>query len=172
MNLTHKGARAAASLLLVLSAAACAPRVIVEKVIETRIERRDSLVYRDTLIKVPIPLEKDQAIVQLGDTSKLETTVAQSVAYVDSTGRLHHTLENRRGSLSTVVKIPVRYVFQSEVQKQAEIITKEVEVEKPLSWWQNFRIRAFWYLLGAVAALVLWTFRKPFIKLIRLWLHL
>jgi hypothetical protein len=146
--------------LLVLCLASCSPRVIVEKVIETRIERRDSLVYRDTLIKVSIPLEKDQAIVQLGDTSKLQTTVAESVAYVDSTGRLHHTLENRRGNLSAVVKIPVRYVFQSEVQKQAEIITKEVEVEKPLSWWQNFRIRAFWWLLGAVAALLLWTFRK------------
>ena len=147
-------------LLLVLSSTACAPRIIKEIVTETKIEYRDSIAYRDTLIKVPIPLEKDQAIVQLGDTSKLETSVAQSVAYVDSTGRLHHTLENKKGSLSSVVKIPEQYHFSVSVTTTKETITKVEYKDKPLNWWQKFRIGAFWWLFGAVVLLLLWTFRK------------
>lgn len=43
---------------------------------------------------------------------------------------------------------------------------KEVPVEKPLTGWQRFRIRAFWWLLAVAAGLGLWTFRKPLLKLI------
>ena len=42
---------------------------------------------------------------------------------------------------------------------------KEVKVEKPLSWWQKTRQRAFWPLLLSVAALIAWTFRKYIKKL-------
>ena len=147
-------------LLLVLSSTACAPRIIKEIVTETKIEYRDSLVYRDTLIKVPIPLEKDQAIVRLGDTSRLETSVAQSVAYVDSTGFLHHTLENKKGNISTVVKIPEHYHFTVSVSTTKETITKTEYKDKPLTWWQNFRLKAFWWLLGGLILALLWIFRK------------
>ena len=156
----HKGARAVLVLLLVLSSTACAPRIIKEIVTETKIEYRDSLVYRDTLIRVPIPLEKDQAIVRLGDTSRLETSVAQSVAYVDSTGFLHHTLENKKGNLSTVVKIPEHYHFTVSVSTTKETITKTEYKDKPLTWWQNFRLKAFWWLLGGLILALLWIFRK------------
>lgn len=37
---------------------------------------------------------------------------------------------------------------------------KEVKVPVPLSWWQEFKIGAFWWLLGLVLAAVLWIFRK------------
>ena len=40
-----------------------------------------------------------------------------------------------------------------------------VEVEKPLSWWQRFKIGGFWYLCGAVLLLLLWTFRKLIFKI-------
>ena len=45
---------------------------------------------------------------------------------------------------------------------------KEVKVEKPLSWGQRLKMRAFWGLLALVAGLGLWTFRKPLLKLIRI----
>ena len=44
--------------------------------------------------------------------------------------------------------------------KEAEIRTEIKEIEKPLSWWQKFRIEAFWWLLLGVIALLVWTFRK------------
>lgn len=43
----------------------------------------------------------------------------------------------------------------------------EVEVEKPLTGWQRFRIGAFWWLLALAAGLAGWTFRKPIVKLIK-----
>ena len=43
---------------------------------------------------------------------------------------------------------------------------KEVKVEKPLTGWQKFRMGAFWWLLGAVLALVAWLTRKWWLKLL------
>lgn len=43
----------------------------------------------------------------------------------------------------------------------------EVQVAAPLSWWQKAKIRAFWWLAGAVLLLALWVFRKPLLKLIK-----
>lgn len=42
------------------------------------------------------------------------------------------------------------------------------EVEKPLNGWQRFRLRWFWLLLAATAGLLVWTFRKPIMKLIKM----
>ena len=148
------------ALLLVLCLASCSPRIIREVITETHTIVKDSTIWRDTTIRVPIPLEKDQAIVTIGDTSELETSIARSTAYIDSTGRLKHTLENKRGQIETTVKIPARMIWTSVTNNRAEILKQEVMVEKPLSWWQKFRMDAFWWLIGAVAALLLWTFRK------------
>lgn len=45
---------------------------------------------------------------------------------------------------------------------------KEVQVAKPLSWWESAKIGAFWWLLGALIVLLLYVFRKPLLKLIRI----
>lgn len=42
---------------------------------------------------------------------------------------------------------------------------KEVEVARPLSWWEKARIGSFWYLCGAILLLLLWTFRKFIFKI-------
>lgn len=42
---------------------------------------------------------------------------------------------------------------------------KEVPVQIPLSGWERLKIRAFWWLLGLVAAMLLWTFRKFIFKI-------
>lgn len=150
--------------MLVLCLASCSPRISggleKEKETGTSIEYRDTTIWRDSLIRVPIPLEKDQVIANLGDTSRLETSVATSVAFIGKDGLLHHSLENKRGTLDTVVKIPSRMIWTSITNTSRETITKEVKVEKELTWWQKFRIGAFWWLLGAVVLLLLWTFRK------------
>ena len=43
---------------------------------------------------------------------------------------------------------------------------KIVEVEKPLSAWQRFKIGGFWYLCGAVVVLLAWSTRKRWLKFI------
>lgn len=42
---------------------------------------------------------------------------------------------------------------------------KEVQVQIPLSGWERLKIGAFWWLLGLVVALLLWTFRKFIFKI-------
>ena len=154
-------------LMLILSGCGLLrPRERVVTVTETVTEYRDSTAWRDTTIYVPIPLEADQAIVHVGDTSHRETTVAASDAWVGADGFLHHSLWNKPGRLAQPVKLPERYLV-SEVKntrEHAEIITKEVKVEQPLKGWRRFKIGAFWWLL-ALAAVgwrkeLLWLIKK------------
>lgn len=142
----------------------CSPRIVEHVVEKEKVVYRDSVAWRDSILMVPIPLEKDHAIVSTKDTSRLTTTVAESVAFVDSTGRLNHSLENRQTSLAAPVKFPVHYIFNGVTYTKVETITNTVEVPAKLSWWQRFRLGAFWWLLGATVAAILWIFRKPILK--------
>ena len=142
------------------------PRERIVTVTNTVTEYRDSTAWRDTTIYVQIPLEADQAIVHVGDTSHRETTVATSDAWVGADGFLHHTLNNKPGKLASQILLPEHYLVSSvqNTQEHAQIITKEVKVEKKLNWWQRFRIGAFWWLL-AIAAVgwrreLLWLIKK------------
>ena len=148
-----------------LCAVACSPRIVETIRTETITEYRDTTQWRDTTIYVPVPLGKDKAVVSVRDTSRLETQVASSVAYVDSLG-IHHTLENKAVSFPAVVMIPSRTIWLSVTAKEAQVLTRTLEVEKPLSWWQKFRIAAFWWLLVALTVALAYIFRKPIRKLL------
>lgn len=71
----------------------------------------------------------------------------------------------------TYTKVEYKYKFRDKikidtlVQIREKVVTEVKEVEKKLTWWQNFRIKGFWYLLGVVAVFVIW-------KIVRLRLHL
>jgi hypothetical protein len=145
-----KGVVGGLAFLLVLCLASCSPRVITET--ETVIEYRDRIVTDTAVVEIPVEVEK---IVTRDTTSHLENTYARSDAMV-SEGFLHHSLE----SIPQYIKVPVEVHVTDTLYKEAEIRTETIEVEKPLSWWQKFRMDAFWWLLGAVIALLLWTFRK------------
>ena len=65
-------------------------------------------------------------------------------------------------------RVRVDTIYRARVDSVFVDRIKEVEVSKPLSWWENAKIRAFWYLFGVVLLLLLYVFRKPLIKLIRI----
>lgn len=121
------------------------PTVIIRDSIRT--EYRDRIV-RDTVnYEIPVEVEK---VITRDTTSHLENRLAASDAVV-SNGFLSHSLRTKAGA---VVKVPVEVVVRDTVvvQKAAEIRTETIEVEKPLSWWQRFRLGAFWWLLGLALA--------------------
>jgi N6-L-threonylcarbamoyladenine synthase len=61
-----------------------------------RIEYRDSLIYIHDSVVVEVPVEIVKEVVPELDTSYLKTSIAESVAYLDTTKRqLHHTLEQK-----------------------------------------------------------------------------
>ena len=140
-----------------------------------RTEYRDSLVVQkeryDSLIFVPIPLEKDQAIVHVGDTSKLETSLAESTAFIGDNGHLHHSLRNRNEkTLPVLVPVTSQIIYHGVTNTSAQTLVKTEWKEKPLSWWQSLKIGSFWYLCVALLACLLYIFRKPLLKLIKLWI--
>ena len=79
--------------------------VIIEKVVE-----------RTDTVEIEVPGERVYVIKQ--DSSHLETAVAISDAKIDSTGMLHHSLENKDVNL------------KKEIVYKDKIIEKRVEVEK------------------------------------------
>lgn len=151
------------NILLVLLLTACSPR-IVERVTENAVYR-DRITYRDTTFFVPIPLESGQVIVNVKDTARAETSVAQAVSYVDTLGHLNLILSNKNVSLPYMAKIPARSIEMT--MKTSESLTKTEYVEKPLSRWQSFKIGAFWWLVFAIVVLLVFVFRKPILKKIK-----
>ena len=105
---------------------------------------------------VEIPTERERLVAAATDTSRLDTSVAWSEAFV-ADGKLFHTLQNKDALLPVKITIPEKvHTEQREramIYKQTEI----VEVEKELSKWQNF-IQLLGY--GVLIACVLWILNK------------
>ena len=136
----------------------CSPRV-VEKYI-TQIKYRDRIVHDTATVEIPKEVEK---IVTLDTISKLENKYARSEAVV-SKGFLSHSLE----SIPQVIKGPVTVEVRDTVWKEQEIKEVEKLVEKELSWWQKFRLDAFWWLVLGAFILLFIVFRKPIGTLLKL----
>lgn len=132
---------------------------------QTVIEYRDTTIIRehfvyDTVeVKVPEIIERN---VTRDTSSHLENPWGKSDALVRD-GFLWHTLE----TIPRTIEVPVTVAVHDTVriEKEAQILTQTVEVERKLSFWQRLKIGAFWWLSAAVVALLLWTFRKFLFKM-------
>lgn len=118
---------------------------------------KDSVMLRDSVVLVEIPQETDRAVVADTDTSRLETSVAWSQAYV-SGGRLYHILTNKDALLPVSITIPTK--VHTEQREKAMIVRQTVEVEKELSRWQNFLIALGYSVLVAAAVWLAMKVRK------------
>lgn len=128
-----------------------------ETVIETRyIERVDTV-----QVSVPVPAQSVENVT--ADTvSHLETDVARSDAWLDTLGRLHHTLENKPVELPA--QVPVKsYERDSIVYRDHPVL---YSVERELSRWEQVKMDFGGFALGAVAVglltagIRLWRRRK------------
>ena len=134
----HGVAGVALSLLLVLAVAASCSPRIVESV-------RTEFVYRDREVRDSLYF-RDSIYVKeqvKGDTVYLDKYVCKYI-YKD------------------------RYRTDTLLREVRDTTFCEVKVEKPLSKMQTAKIGAFWWLLGAVIALLAWIFRKPILNLLKI----
>lgn len=104
------------------------------------------------------------------DTTYIERLQVDSIykrdsVYIREKGDTVYIYKERVRDRYRLLRDTVRLV---KVDSIAVERIKEVKVEKPLSWGQRLKLRAFWGLLALVAGLGLWTFRKPLLKLIRI----
>lgn len=135
-----------------LATACAAPKVVQDYQRDSVVVIRDSVRFRDSLVLVPVPQGSDKAVLPDSDTSRLETDVAESVAYV-ADGKLHHTLRNKEAALIPVtIKLPERLHYEARDKIIYNRIVETVEVEKELSRLQRFMMSLGWVvLIGAVA---------------------
>jgi hypothetical protein len=126
-----------------------------------RVETIERTVYKDSIIFVPLPAENDAASLPDSDTSRLETSLAESEAFVKD-GQLHHSLRNKETLLPVPVKLPSvirqEYAYALRDRKVVEV----VEVERELSWWQRTLLTLSGGILAAAAVWILLKLGKFF----------
>lgn len=147
----------ATATLLSLVVSCATPKVVLDQRDSTVIHIKDSIRFRDSLVLVPVPEGTDKAKLPDTDTSFLQTSVAESVAFVKD-GVLHHSLRNR-----SEVVIPIRITIPERIRIEEKGLTRylkqveRIEVEKELSRWQRFLQGLGW---TALIAIVLWIINK------------
>lgn len=143
--------------ILVLGLLATSCGTIKEIPVQTieKVVYRDSLIYVNDTLTIPVPYEKIVEVVPEVDTSYLETSVAKSTAYLDTAKRkLHHTLE-QKGS--------IKYIHDTVhvVQYVDRIITKDVPVEVEVIKYK--RDSLFWVLVGWALLCIAYAIIKIFL---------
>ena len=128
--------------------------------VETRIET----VYKtDTVyLEVPKIVEK---IVTADTVSVLENEYAKSEASV-SEGLLAHSLETK--PVKQPVEVQTQAVYRDSVIVKDNVIVQTVEVEKPLTGWQSFKMAMGGWMLGIIIFMIVCVILyivKPFNKL-------
>ena len=128
--------------------------------VETRIET----VYKtDTVyLEVPKIVEK---IVTADTVSVLENEYAKSEASV-SEGLLAHSLETK--PVKQPVEVQTQVVYRDSVIVKDNVIVQTVEVEKPLTGWQSFKMAIGGWMLGIIIFMIVCVILyivKPFNKL-------
>ena len=127
------------------------PVQTVEKVIY-----RDSLIYINDTFRVEVPKEVVKEVIPQIDTSYIKTSLAESVAYLDTTERkLHHTLTQKG-------EIKIKYDTIVKIQHVDRIVEREVPVEVEVIKYK--RDTFYWVLLGWAALCVGYALLKFFIR--------
>lgn len=143
------------TLLLMLGCATIRP-VPVQTTTQVQTVVKDSVVIHRDTVTLEVPVETSSSFqVQ---SSHLETTVALSDAYVDSTGLLNHTLSNKHFKLEKEIVYQDRKVVEYRDSVSIKEIPVEVQViRKVVPKW-------CWYLLAlnviGVLAIGVWLYLK------------
>lgn len=166
------------AILLLICAIILASCAILRPPVEVNI--RDSTVVhyvdssivsvKDSVVMVPVPMESSSAVLPADFRSHVETSIAESDAWVED-GHLHHNINNKHHEkLPAVVSITTTATVQRASSDHAQLAQHTVirEVERKLNWWQRFRLGAFFWLLALAVVgwrREIWSLLKYFIKI-------
>lgn len=102
------------------------------------------------------PVQRDSTV-----TVRVDSVVRIDSVYIDRI----RTIEAKADTVYvTDIKTEYKFKYLDRVKIDTLIVERErietVEVEKPLTWWQTFRLRAFWVLAAAAALWIVLKFRR------------
>lgn len=138
-------------LLIAVLFSACSPKIVyVPTNTDTHIEYRDSVIYKVDTLKIPVPVETVKEVVPPMDTLKMETSVAEAKAWIDTaTITLKGEMKNKKTELSQP-----QVVYKEKTVYRDTVITKEVpvpvEVEKKVPF-----VPFFWKFLSVIGILAI-----------------
>ena len=141
------------SLLMCFTVLSCG----LVKHIEIPVQTVEKIVYKDTLIyiqdsiKVEVPYEVIKEVLPSIDTSYIKTSVAESIAYVDTAKKkLHHTLTQKgdiKAKYDTIIK--VQYVNKI-IEKDKPIPVEVIKYKRDALFW----VLAVWALICLFMVLI------------------
>ena len=105
--------------------------------------------------------------IEYRDRIQVDTTFVHDSTFVK---------EYIKGDTVRITEYKDRYVYQYRYLRDTAFVhdtttvqtVKEVKVEQPIPWGKRAKIGAFWWLVATLSGLLVWTFRKPIMKLIKL----
>ncbi len=129
-------------------------RVEVKTVVET--------IHDTAYVQLPVIVER---VATLDTASVLENKYAKSAAFV-SGGVLTHSLETKPAKEPVAVEKQI--VYRDSLVYRDRVVTETVEVEKKLSAWQSFKMKAGGFSIVILLIVILYTIFTNFLKLKRL----
>ena len=166
------------ALLSLLSFSACrtskdmipSSPVIVTNTDSVRIEYIETVRIDTLTVEVPVPMESAKQVVQ-DSTSHIETSLAESDAWINDDGTLGHSIRNKEQKLKSDVSVPVKDTKTNNTEATVREVPvpypEPVYIERDFTKWESFRLDAFWYLVGFTLIASGWFLRKPLISVIR-----
>ena len=126
-------------------------RVEVKTVVET--------IHDTAYVQLPVIVER---VATLDTASLLENKFAKSAAFV-SGGVLTHSLETKPAKEPVAVEKQI--VYRDSLIYRDRVVTETVEVEKKLSAWQSFKMKAGGFSIVILLIVILYTIFTNFLKL-------
>lgn len=146
------------------------PPVIVNNTDSVRIEYIETLRIDTVTVEIPIPVESAKQAVP-DSTSHLETSIAESDAWINPDGTLGHSIKNKEKSLKTNALVPVKDAQTNNTKVSVKEIPvpypEPVYIERDFTKWESFRLSAFWYLVTVALVSCVWILRKPLTTVIK-----
>lgn len=137
-------------LMIILFTASCSPKIIVQEKNVEKITYRDSIIQKVDTCYVQLPNEKNETVMK--DSSFLETSIAESTAFVDDDGFLHHSLNNKN------VELPIKIIKEKEIF----YVDTTIYIEKPIVTEKIVKkiVPNNWIILIIVLMIVLFIIKK------------
>ena len=111
--------------LFVALAVSCGTPKVVYVPGETKVEYRDSVIYKTDTLKIDVPKEVVKEVVPQLDTLKMETSVAEAKAWVDTSfNALRGVLKNKDTALKQV-----QVVYKEKISYRDSLVLKPYPVE-------------------------------------------
>lgn len=126
-------------MILLITACSTIKYVPVKEGVLTKVEIKDSIRIKDSIVVIPI--ERVVDVVSVYDTLCLETDLARALTYVDTTNHiLRGTLENKSG-------IQYRTLIKERVIEKCDTIKVYQEISIPVEKEVKVIPKSYWFLL-------------------------